>query len=984
MAGRVPAIHDLRTPVIPAKAGIQSHTLRASRPWIPACAGMTRLNSWMPGTPAGHDDPVWMDRASMNESPKAPRFQAEPAPALIGGTHAEEAADLLFALLLDVVRQHQPEITPVLEGGADIHGLTPELMARALQAQGIWFQLLSIAEQNAAMRRRRHIERTRGREALRGSFSHVLAEAAANGIGADEIEGLLSSLRIRPVITAHPTESKRVTVLEKYRRIYLLLRELEAARWTERERRELLDDLRDQIELVWMTGELHLEKPTVEHEALRGLHFFDESLFEKAPEMLGLLELALAEHYPGTRFELPPFFQFGSWIGGDRDGNPWVTTKVTGWTLRHNALASLRHYRERIVTLAKALSITERALPAPANFRAELDGALEASGEGDAVRARNPGEPYRQFLTLVLRKLDATAARVEGQDIGGPGAAYANADELIQDLRVMEQALTEAHSASLAANLVKPVRRAVEIFRFSTVRLDLRENTTRTTQALQALWWATAGHGDGNPPELGAPEWRAWLMRELARPRSGERVIAALPPEAADLIAMFRQAGEVRRSLDRDAFGSFILSMTRSVDDILGAYLLAKEGGVFLDEAGTEICPLPIVPLFETIADLRAAPGIMREALGVPLVRRSTHWQGGLQEVMIGYSDSNKDGGFVASNWELAKAQMQLTRVGEEAGVPIAFFHGRGGSVSRGGAPTGRAIAAQPAGSIRGRFRVTEQGEVVSYKYANKGTALYQMELLAASVFEHALKSEREEALKPKREFDDAMEALAGASRAAFSVFMDHPDLVAYFQAASPLEEISLLNIGSRPARRFGARSLKDLRAIPFVFAWAQNRHIVTGWYGVGSALANFIEVRGAEGLALLRRMFEDSRLFRLIIDEVEKTLLFVDLDIARDYASLVEDASVREAILPMIEQELALTRDMVLKVSGGAEIAERFADYRARLAARLPAVNEVNRMQVELLRRFRGAPDEPTREAFKSALLLSINTVAAGLGATG
>ena len=920
----------------------------------------------------------------MNENPKAPRLQAEPAPALIGGTSAKEASDLLFALLLDVVRQHQPEIAPVLEGGGDISALTPELIARALQAQGIWFQLLAIAEQNAAMRRRRHIERTRGREALRGSFAHVLAEAAGNGIGAEEIEGLLSSLRIRPVITAHPTESKRVTVLEKYRRIYLLLRELEGARWTERERRALLDELRDQIELVWMTGELHLEKPTVEHEVRRGLHFFDETLFEKAPEMLGLLEGALAEHYPGQSFELPPFFQFGSWIGGDRDGNPWVTTEVTGWALRRNALAALRHYRESITALAKALSITERALPVPPRFRAELDRALDASGEADAIRARNPGEPYRQYLTLVLRRLDATSARVEGQDIGGPGAAYASADELIQDLRVMEEALTDAHSPSLAVNLVKPVRRAVEIFRFSTVRLDLRENTTRTTEALQALWWASAGHGDGNPPALGSPEWRAWLMRELARPRAGERVIATLPPEAADLIAMFRQAGEVRRSLDRDAFGSFILSMTRSVDDILGAYLLAKEGGVFLDDAGTEICPLPIVPLFETIADLRAAPAIMREALAIPLIRRSTHWQGGLQEVMIGYSDSNKDGGFVASNWELSKAQMQLTRVGEEAGVPIAFFHGRGGSVSRGGAPTGRAIAAQPAGSIRGRFRVTEQGEVVSYKYANKGTALYQMELLAASVFEHALKSEREVELQPKREFDDAMEALAGASRAAFSVFMDHPDLVAYFQAASPLEEISLLNIGSRPARRFGARSLKDLRAIPFVFAWAQNRHIVTGWYGVGSALANFIEVRGEEGLSLLRRMFKDSRLFRLIIDEVEKTLLLVDLDIARDYASLVEDAGVRDAILAMIEQELQLTRDMVLKVSGGAELAERFAEHRARLAARLPAVNEVNRMQVELLRRFRGAPDDPTREAFKSALLLSINTVAAGLGATG
>ena len=341
----------------------------------------------------------------------------------------------------------------------------------------------------------------------------------------------------------------------------------------------------------------------------------------------------------------------------------------------------------------------------------------------------------------------------------------------------------------------------------------------------------------------------------------------------------------MRGQLDREAFGSFILSMTRSVADVLGVYLLAKEAGVFLDAAGTEICPLPIVPLFETIDDLRAAPAIMRELLAVPLVRRSTSWQGGVQEVMIGYSDSNKDGGFFTSNWELSKAQSKLTKLGDQTGVKIAFFHGRGGSVSRGGAPTGRAIAAQPAGSIRGRFRVTEQGEVVSSKYANRGTALYQMELLAASVFEHALKSEREEALVPHAEIDDAMEALSGASRAAYTRLISHPDLVTYFQSASPLEEISLLNIGSRPARRFGARSLADLRAIPWVFAWAQNRHLITGWYGLGSALETFIAVRGEEGEALLKRMFKDSRLFRLIMDEVEKTLLIVDLDIARDYS---------------------------------------------------------------------------------------------------
>jgi len=304
--------------------------------------------------------------------------------------------------------------------------------------------------------------------------------------------------------------------------------------------------------------------------------------------------------------------------------------------------------------------------------------------------------------------------------------------------------------------------------------------------------------------------------------------------------------------------------------------------------------------------------------------------------------------------------------------------------VSRGGAPTGRAIAAQPAGSIRGRFRVTEQGEVVSYKYANKGTALYQMELLAASVFEHALKSEREEELRPKREFEDALEALSGASRAAYSGLVCHPDLVTYFQAASPLDEIAMLNIGSRPARRFGAKSLSDLRAIPWVFAWAQNRHVITGWYGVGTAIVSLLEVRGDEGLALLRRMFNESRLFRLIIDEVEKTLLLVDLDIARDYASLVAEESVRANILGRIEAELELTREMVLKVSQGKELAERFPEHRRSLLSRLPTVNEVNREQVELLRRFRGAQNEAEREAYKSAVLLSINTVAAGLGATG
>ena len=903
------------------------------------------------------------------------------APPVITGTSAREPLDILFHALLDVARRHEPELEAVLHGTADISSFTPEMLARALQVQGIWFQLISIAEQNAAMRRRRQIERCEGREALGGSFAKVLAEAAARGIKAPRIQTLLKDLRIRPTITAHPTEGKRVTVLEKFRRIYLVLRELEMPRWTERERNGLMNELRAQIELVWMTGELHLEKPTVEREVAWGLHFFDESLFEMLPEVIDSLEEVLARYYPDEAFEVPPFFQFGSWIGGDRDGNPYVTASVTRETLKRNALASLRRYRDGIEHLARMLSLTERSLPVPEAFKAELAHALSESGDARAIAGRNPGEAYRQFLTCILRKLEATIARNEGRSPTGPD--YASADGLINDLRTLERGLAEAKCTGLATDLVRPVRRMVEIFRFSTVRLDLRENSTRTTQTLQALW--AQQHGSArSAPEPDSPAWRDWLVAELARPRNPDRSFDDLPDAARETLDTFALVGEMRDTLDREAFGAFILSMTRSVEDVLGAYLLAKEAGIYLDAAGTEICPLPIVPLFETIDDLRAAPAIMKELLSIPVVRRSTRWQGGVQEVMIGYSDSNKDGGFVASNWELYKAQARLTVLGNHVGVPIAFFHGRGGSVSRGGVPTHRGIMAQPPGSIQGRFRITEQGEVVSFKYANRGTAAYQMELLAASVLEHALAPEPNGNGAARLNADDAMEALSGASRAAYVNLLQTEGLVDYFQAASPLDEIALLNIGSRPARRFGARSLSDLRAIPWVFAWSQNRHVITGWYGVGSGIQSFLDVRGPEGEAQLRRLFEESRVFRLVLDEVEKTLLMVDLDIARDYAGLVADEGIRSRIFRLVEAEYALTKEMVLRVSGGRELAERFPLFRDRLQGRLPTINQVSREQVELLRRFRAESDDDRREAVKSALLLSINCIAVGFGATG
>ena len=913
----------------------------------------------------------------------ATELPESPDPVAASAAHyANEVVQLLSELMLTLVRKRAPEVEPVLRGERAPHELSAELLARTLQVQGIWFQLLSIAEQNAAMRRRRQIEAERGYELLRGTFARVISDAAVAKVPAAEIRTLLEQLRVRPVITAHPTEAKRVTVLEKHRRIYRRLVDLESPRWTPRERQGLIDGLRNEIELLWLTGELRLQKPTVPQEVFWGLHFFNETLFEAVPDLLEKVERVLAQFYPGERWVVPPFFQFGSWIGGDRDGNPFVTNDVTQGTLLENRLTGLRRYRRRLDELVRALSITEKAVPITDRFHAALERELAATGQADDIASRNPGEVFRQYLACMLRRIQLMIEHTVHGDTRPDPAGYASADALLADLRLMEDELVESGRPELATALIRPVRREVESFRFSTVRLDVRENTTKLNAALADLW--RTGGGAGDAPEPGSEEWRTWLAAELARPLTPDAPPPRPSAEFAETFGMFQLVRRLREEIDREAFGAFVLSMTRSVSDVLGAYQLAKLGGLFGDTAGIESCTLPIVPLFETIEDLQRAPVIMRELLNVPLVKRSVRAQGGVQEVMIGYSDSNKDGGFLTSNWELYKAQIKLTRVGKELGVPIAFFHGRGGSVSRGGAPTGRAIAAQPAGSIQGRMRITEQGEVVSFKYANRGTAQYQIELLAASVVEHTIKSEREEALVPTAEFDEAMEALSGAAQAAYRKLVDHPDLLPYYQMASPLEEISFLNLGSRPARRFGARSLSDLRAIPWVFAWSQNRHFVPGWFGVGSGVLTFLQVRGQRGTALIRRMFNDSRLFRLIVDEVEKTLSYVDLEMAREYAVLVPEERVRAAVFPLIEEEYHRTVEAVLTISGGTALAERFPRFRRKLARRLPILNQISRQQIELLHRFRESGGDKSQEELLSALLLSINCIATGFGATG
>jgi len=890
--------------------------------------------------------------------------------------YARTLVELLDEQLHHVLQTRHASILPCFTEAAPLPPGEDALIG-LLQAWGIRFQLLNIAEENTGMRRRRYNESSGRPENMRGTFHYAVGEAARSGMDAAGLQALLDGLCVEPTITAHPTEAKRVTVLGIHRRIYVLLYHLESTRWTARERERLIHLLRSQIDLLWLTGELRLERPKVEQEVAWGLHFFEQTLYGVLPPVLERLRWALAQHYPRHTFELPPLLSFASWIGGDRDGNPYVTNRTLRSTLRSGREMVLDYYRQRLHELGTHLSVNEHAVQLPADFREALERLLEHTGTRRSLPTRHPGEVFRQYLSAMGRKLDRTRLE-EPETPARPGyPRYSDATELITDLRALEQGLAQADCHALSAELVTPLRHQVEAFRFCTVRLDLRENTSVLHHTLCQLRLARGLPADSDPVE-----WRRWLTEELAKPRGTPPV--GLDAKATSTLEMLRLAARMRERVDHEAVHHFILSMTRSVNDILGAYLLAKEAGLFADPEGVDACRLPIVPLFESIEDLRHAPEIMRELLQIPLVRRSVRRQGGVQEVMIGYSDSNKDGGFFTSNWELNKAQERLHQTGMQAGIPITFFHGRGGSVSRGGAPTGRAIAAQPLGSIQGRMRITEQGEVVSSKYANEGTAEYHLELLIASVLEHAVHSQNPQQRQAPPEFHEAMEALSSLAFAAYRELLETPGMYDYFRIASPLEELAAMNIGSRPPRRSGASTLDDLRAIPWVFAWTQNRHLVPGWYGLGTALQSFIKVRGTDGEALLHRMFEESRLFRLIIDEAEKMLALVDLQVAAAYAGLVSDETVRRRIYTLIQEEHARSCAMVLRISHNPSLAFHSRRFRRKLERRYTILRQVGLEQARLLQQIRASGKPGHRHPMQKPLLLAINCISAGLGWTG
>jgi phosphoenolpyruvate carboxylase len=890
-------------------------------------------------------------------------------------SYIDEITVMLRDLLRQVIRLREPAVLSVIDEPEEAAGIPPHLIEHALQAIGIWLQLLSIAEENAAIRNRRQLEKQGGPDVVTGSLTHAFGLIAAFNVAPETVQKALDTLDVQPTITAHPTEAKRVTVLEIHRRIYLKLFELESTRWTPRERKALLDLLRNEIDLLWMTGEIRIVKPTVESEISWGLHFFREALFDRTSALCDLMEFGLQRHYPELRARVKPPLKFSSWIGGDRDGNPFVFVSTTRYALQENRKAAVERLSKRLLELAQLISLSSDEVTLPPAFMVRLNAHLQATGQGEAIRSRNPVEPFRQFLTALKLRLDAVIAPVAGVK------PFASVSELIDELAAAENVLADLKAVSIAATLVRPVRWEAEIFGFRTVSLDIRQNTTVINRVLQEIWHKMNPVSKTKPPELATPDWTAWIVGELKKPFGFLPNFFGVSEEARELLDLLYLARETLDGPDPQAIGAFILSMTKSAADILGLYLLAKYCGLFSDDTSSESCRLKIVPLFETIDDLRAGPAIMKELFAAEVVQQSIKDSGGRQEIMLGYSDSNKDGGFFCANFELYEAQRLLIRVGKEAGVDVSFFHGRGGSVSRGGAPTGRAIAAQPAGTINGHMRVTEQGEVVSSKFANRGTALNNLEVLTSSVLVHTLKSGEEPELRVNPEHQKAVEDIASLSFRAYRKLAEDKALLAYFHSASPVEELALLKLGSRPARRFGAKGIEDLRAIPWVFAWSQNRHLLTGWYGLGYAMDDFLSARGPKGLTLLRDMFNRSRGFRLAVDEVEKSLFLADMHVAEKYAELVPDRNDAERIFALIAHEHRRTSKAILDLTGAKILCERFGGFRRRFDRVRPIVDRANLWQVQLLRETRG---DKRDDKLNMPLLMTMNCVAQGLGWTG
>jgi phosphoenolpyruvate carboxylase len=899
---------------------------------------------------------------------------------ILGDTIREQAGPKVFDL---VERIRQSAIGYRRDqDGRSLHTLERTIGAlgqddatNVVRAFSYFHHLANVAEDVHHDRVRRAHE-ARGAPPAPGTLGFARARLRAAAVPARRVQAFFEHARVEPVLTAHPTEVQRKSILDRQRAI----RERLDARAPGRPGAGPADDvevdgaLRREVLILWKTNELRVEKPTVADEIENGLAYFRGTFLEVVPLLYADVEDGFATAGP-----LPPFLRVASWIGGDRDGNPHVTHEVTARAVALQAQVAFEHYLREIHALGSELSLATKY--------------IADSQELDALGARSPDrapsrrdEPFRRALTGVYARVVATARRLAPDALVphaavGVAAPYVAPEELGADLDVIHNALIGAGCARLAEGRLRLLRRAVEVFGFHLASLDIRQHSEVHARVVQEITGRATGLDVYE--RLDEEERQELLLRELVPARPLVSPHLAYGPETAEALETLRTVAALHGRYGGRAVPNYVISMTAGPSDVLEVALLLKEAGLLVPGREPRSA-VNIIPLFETIEDLRGCGGIMHALFSLPYYRQLLESRGDVQEVMLGYSDSNKDGGFLTSNWELYKAERVLVEVFARHDVRLRLFHGRGGTVGRGGGPSYHAVLAQPRGSVNGQLRLTEQGEVIASKYADPAMGRVTLATLVAATLEATLVGPREAPVDGEDElFTDALEALSGhALRAYRALVYETRGFIRYFREATPINEIGDLNIGSRPASRRSSDRIEDLRAIPWVFSWGQSRHSLPGFYGFGAAVRAFLAKDRTARLALLRAMYARWPFFGTLVDKLEMVLAKTDMGIAARYAGLVRDRRLRESVWRRVEREHDDTLEAVFAITGAKQLLEGNASLARSLRNRTPYIDPLNHLQVELLRRLRAGRGDV--DEIRRAVHLTINGVAAGLRNSG
>lgn len=869
---------------------------------------------------------------------------------------------------------------------------TIHISKKHVQVFSILFQLMNMVEENTGNQHRRKMETEKGLTALEGLWGARLKQLVDEGWSEEELCAEFRNMRVEPVLTAHPTEAKRATVLQCHRELYLLLVKLENTMWTPTERRALRRDVKALLERLWRTGEIYLEKPDLSSELKNVFHYLLNVFPEALPQLdrhlreawkeLGFNPLKLTE--PNTL----PKISFGNWVGGDRDGHPFVTAEVTRKTLLELRSEAIKLLENHLNLLGTQLSLSDTLQIPPISLLNQLERVEELMGDfARQVMQRNPRESWRQWVNIItvrLPSVDSTQANKFGCK---PEWQYQSTAEINADLVTLRNSLLSVGAKRLANDHVLKTIRLVETFGFHLASLDVRQNSAFHDRAMEQLM-QEAGLPDTNFSQWDEAKRREFLNEELKTPRPFAIRTVELPKEADAVMQCYRVLRKHRQYQNNAGLGALLVSMTRDLSDLIVVYALAREAGLAFNTPEGLVCPLPVAPLFETIDDLHRSPQILDEFLSHPITQRSLKYIQELeqhprpvQQIMIGYSDSCKDGGILASNWNLFRGQKNMVAVAEKHGVALRFFHGRGGSISRGAGPTNRFLEALPVGSIQGNLRLTEQGETIAQKYANLLNATYNLEYLLAGVTGVSIQQKRR--TQEGNPLEATVARLADESARIYRELISEAGFIRFYEQTTPIDAIESSKIGSRPSRRSGTRTLGDLRAIPWVFSWNQARYNLPNWYGVGSALESVCSENESLAEQLSAQLKEWPFLNNMFFG-IDLGLFMVSPEIMQMYAELVEDETIRSKFYQKIMAEFDKSRQWVDRILGGT-IEQREPHFYHIHQRRYQPLKELHRRQVELLREWRGKNDDPARkEMLLTDLLLTINAIAGGLKTTG